>query len=168
MHVLLDLPGLPEVIDEFLTIVEGVDERGEHRLEELIADGAYRRNALMLARRIAPDGTNIRQVGFATSGVAGSRVVGFTRVGRDVLRATPLAGESPEQVEIQGTLLFADARNDGNEISIVSDDGVEQKVRVSPEAMDDIVPPMWNSAVVVRGVREGNFVKLVEIDSAGE
>ena len=43
---------------------------------------------------------------------------------------------------------------------------VQHKVKVSPEMMDDIVRPLWNSVVVVRGMRRGNTVTLTEIDPA--
>ncbi|WP_420442579.1 hypothetical protein [Candidatus Palauibacter sp.] len=160
---LLDLPELPEVIHDFLTIVENVNGSGEDQLEEMIPDATYRRNALALAKQIAPDGTSIKQVGFAASGVEGPRMVGFTRIRKDV---RPPAIDRPPQeeaVEIHGTLLFADARSTSNEIRIVADDG-EHRVKVPPEMMDDIVRPLWNSVVSVRGVRRGKSVTLTEID----
>ena len=162
---LLDLPELPEVIHDFLTIVENVNDSDEDQLEEIIPDATYRRNALALAKQIAPDGTSIRQVGFAASGVEGPRMVGFTRIRKDV--PPPAIDRLPQEepVEIHGTLLFADARSTSNEIRIVADDG-EQKVKVPPEMMDDIVRPLWNSAVSVRGVRRGSTVTLTEIDPA--
>ena len=162
---LLELPELPEVIHDFLTIVERVNGSGEDQLEEMIPDATYRRNALALAKQIAPDGTSIKQVGFAASGVEGPRMVGFTRTKKDVRPSAVDRTQQEEGVEIHGTLLFADARGTSNEIRIVADDG-EHKVKVPPEMMDDIVRPLWNSAVSVRGVRRGRSVTLTEIDIA--
>ena len=163
---LLDLPEMPEVIHDFLTIVEEVNGASEDQLEELIPDDSYRRNALALVKQIAPDGAKIKQVGFAASGVDGPRMIGFTRTKKDVQPSTADRTQTEERVvEIHGTLLFADARGTSNEIRIVDEDG-EQKVKVEPEMMDDIVRPLWNSVVSVRGVRRGSSVTLTDIDSA--
>ena len=160
----LDLPELPEVIHDFLTIVEKVNGSVEDQLEELIPDNSYRQNALALAKQIAPDGANIKQVGFTASGIDGPRMIGFTRTKKDVRQsAADRAPEEESVMEIHGTLLFADARGTSNEIRIVADDG-EHKVKVVPEMMDDIVRPLWNSVVSVRGVRRGSTVTLTEID----
>lgn len=161
----LDLPELPEVIHDFLTIVENVNGSSEDQLEKLIPDDTYRRNALALAKQIAPDGTSIKQVGFAASGIEGPRLVGFTRIRKDVRPSLVDRPPREERVEIHGTLLFADARGTSNEIRIVADDH-EQKVKVPPEMMDDVVRPLWNSVVSVRGVRRGRSVTLTEIESA--
>ena len=161
----LDLPGLPEVIHDFLTIVEKVNGSVEHQLEELIPDDSYRQNALALTKQIAPDGANIKQVGFAASGIDGPRTIGFTRTKKDVRRSvTDRTPKEKRVVKIHGTLLFADARGTSNEIRIIAEDG-EHKVKVVPEMMDDIVRPLWNSVVSVRGVRRGKAVTLTEIDA---
>ena len=162
---LIDLPALPDVIHDFLTIVEKVNGSVEDQLYELIPDDSYRLNALALAKQIAPDGTSIKQVGFATFGDEGPRKVGFTRPKRDVQSSATNRAEGDENVvEIRGTLLFADARSVSNEIRIVDDDDVQHRVKVSPEMMDDIVRPLWNSVVLVRGVRHESSVTLTEID----
>lgn len=167
LHLPGILPGLPEVIHEFLTIFEKVNRSVEDQIEELIPDRSYRRNALALAKKIAPDGTRIKQVGFAASGSEGLRKVGFTRLKKDVnLYAEHRTPVAESTVEIRGTLLFADARRASNEIRIVDGDDAQHKVRVAPELMDDIVRPLWNSVVLVRGVRRGRTVTLTEIDPA--
>ncbi len=159
----LDLPEMPDVIHDFLTIVEKVNGAGDDQLEETIPDASYRRNALALAKKIAPDGKSIRQVGFAAAGVEGRRTIGFTRTRKEVRPPAIDRTQEEEEVEIHGTLLFADARSSSNEIRIVADDG-DHKVKVPPEMMDDIVRPLWNAAVSVRGVRRGKSVTLTEID----
>ena len=167
LHLPGILPALPEVIDDFLTIVEKVNGSVEDQLEELIPDDSYRRNALALAKKIAPDGTSIKQVGFTASGIEGLRKVGFTRPKKDVQPSAEVHTRVRESiVEIRGTLLFADARRTSNEIRIVAEDNAQHKVEVAPELMDDIVRPLWNSVVLVRGVRRGSTVTLTEIDSA--
>ena len=160
---LLDLPEMPEVIHDFLTIVEEVNGAGEDQLDDLIPDDSYRRNALALVKQIAPDGAKIKQVGFTASGVDGPRMIGFTRTKKDVRQSASAPTEEP--IVFNGILLFADARGKSNQIRIVGEDG-DHKVKVAPEMMDDIVRPLWNSEVSARGVRRGGSVTLTEIESA--
>ena len=162
---LLDLPEMPDVIHDFLTIVEEVNRAGEEQLEELIPDDSYRRNALALAKQIAPDGAKIKQVGFTAAGADGPRMIGFTRTKKDVLQSGTDRSPAEEAIVIHGILLFADARGTSNEIRIVADDR-DHKVKVAPEMMDDIVRPLWNSEVSVHAVRLGRSVTLTEIESA--
>ena len=166
MHLpgLLDLPDMPEVIHDFLTIVEEVNRAGDDQLEELIPEDSYRRNALALVKQIAPDGAKIKQVGFTASGADGPRMIGFTRTKKDVRQSAADRTPTEESIVIHGILLFADARRRSNEIRIVADDG-DHKVRVASEMMDDIVRPLWNSEVTVHGVRRGRSVTLTEIET---
>lgn len=161
--VLINLPEIADVIREFMTIVEKVNESADDELGMLIPDDLYRRNAVALTRQIAPDGANIKQVGFAAPGVSGIRLIGLTRTRKDFKPTGPGPNVADEQVTIRGTLLFADARGTSNEIRMVDEDEGEHKVTVPPEMMDDIVRPLWNSVVTVHGVRRGRSVTLREI-----
>ena len=161
--LLLDLPEISDVIHDFMTIVEKVNESADDDLEELMPDELYRRNAVALTRQIAPDGANIKQVGYASPGLRGLRLVGLTRTKRNFQPTKGGVRVREEQVTIQGTLLFADARGRRNEIRIVDQDGDESKVKVPVEMMDDIVRPLWNSQVTVQGVRRGRSITLREI-----
>ena len=159
--VLINLPEIADVIREFMTIVEKVNDAADDELRELIPDDLYRRNAVALTRQIAPDGAKIKQVGFTSSGVSGGRLIGLTRTRKD-LKPTSTNVEE-EHVTIQGTLLFADARGASNDIRVVDKKEMEHKIKVPPELMDDIVRPRWNSTVAVHGVRKGNSVTLMGI-----
>ena len=171
-----ELPAVRDVIDDFLGIVEAVDGADEDELARIVPDDVYRRNALALAKKIAPDGEDVRQVGFTAVRSGQTRTVGFRRLRKDVSKpgAAPSArrgnGErsSADGVsEVSGVLLFANAIGDGSHtIKIVDEDGEAHKLVVPPEMMDDIVRPMWNSRVVARGVLRGRKVELQEIDPA--
>ena len=172
----LELPDVRDVIDDFLGIVEAVDRADEDRLAHIVPDDLYRRNALALAKNIAPDGEDVRQVGFTAVRSGQTRTVGFRRLRQDVSKpaAPPSAhGRNGEEssadgaTEVSGVLLFANAIGDGSHtIKIVDEDGKAHKLIVPPEMMDDIVRPMWNSRVIARGVLRGRQVELKEIDPA--
>lgn len=173
---ILELPDITDVIDDFMGIVEIVNEGKDDSLGDIIPDSLYRRNAIELAKTIAPDGSQIRQVGFSVWRLGQRRSVGFTRtrkevssaVGKvDVVDVEPVAmpvAETP--VEVQGILLFAAAIDrDDNSIKVVDAQEESHEFTVPPEMMDDIVRPMWNSSVSVRGVRRGRELILREIES---
>lgn len=160
---LINLPEIADVVREFMTIIEKINEADDEELGELIPDDLYRRNAVALTRQIAPDGANIKQVGFAAPGVGDLRLVGLTRTRKDFTPIGPSSDVTEEHVTIRGTLLFADARGNRNEIRIVDEDRSELKIKVPPEMMDDIVRPLWNSVVTAQGRRRGSTTTLREI-----
>ena len=54
-----------EIVDEFLDLMEMVEGNADIRvLEERIPEAAYLRNFLGLAKKLAPDGDRVQQVGF--------------------------------------------------------------------------------------------------------
>ena len=173
---ILELPDITDVIDDFIGIVEVVNEGKNEDLAEMIPDDLYRRNAIELAKKIAPDGNQIRQVGFSVSRLGQIRSVGFTRTRKEVSTSASKIDPvdldkvdvpGPEKpFEVRGTLLFATAIDrDGNSIKIVDEHGNSHEFTVPPEMMDDIVRPMWNSSVLVRGARRGRDLILQDIES---
>ena len=69
-----------------------------------------------------------------------------------------------EPVDLQGTLRYADAtHHKGNRIKIVDAEQNAHLVMVPEGMMNDIVRPMWNLVVAIKGVRRGKSVELREI-----
>ncbi|MGH9759490.1 MAG: hypothetical protein ACREDR_37075, partial [Blastocatellia bacterium] len=54
-----------DVLDDLLTCLDLFQKAEDERLKRIIKDAAYLRNFLALTKQIAPDGNEIRQVGFA-------------------------------------------------------------------------------------------------------
>ena len=172
----LELPDIADVIDDFIGIVEVVNDDKIEYLDAMIPDDLYRRNAIELVKKIAPDGNQIRQVGFSVSRLGETRSVGFTRTRDEVSiaagRIDPVDAEELDiggrmtPVDVRGILLFATAIDrEDKAIKIVDENGKTHEFTVPPEMMDDIVRPMWNSSVHVRGERRGRELILHEIDS---
>jgi hypothetical protein len=167
-----DQPNLPhvldngQVIDEFMDLMQLVNHRELDELRRRIPDDAYLRNFVGLAKKIAPDGDNVRLVGFTSTRSGENRYLPITRCRSDFpgVPASLEAGSSGV-VEVRGTLRFADdTRASNGTIRLVEEDGqTSHDVKVPAGMMDDIVRPMWGSIVVVKGVFEGRHIVLEDI-----
>ena len=159
--------GTPEIIDEFMQLVELVNDSQVETIQERIPDPAYQRNFFALAKSIAPDGKRINQVGFTIVRPGEHRSVEFTRPSSDikpmVIRQNPTPDTSMPQPLI-GMLLGADAtRADGDRIKIVDDYRKTHELRVR-EGLGDIVRPMWDTRVAVTWSHEADNLFLEDID----
>lgn len=165
----LRLPGVvdtAQVIDEFMDLMELVNRSRLDELRARIPDEAYYRNFVGLAKKMAPDGVNVRQVGFTTTRAGGERSVEVTRPRPEFVTPPPVAtGEPPRLVTVKGVLRFADATHgDRGTIKIVDEErGEAHDVRVPEGMMNDIVRPMWDSVVIVTGRSEGRYILLEDI-----
>ena len=172
---LLEFPELDEttgIVDEFMELMDLANNSKIPEIRERIPDGSYFRNFMALTKKIAPDGDKIRQVGFTVSRGGSTHHVGITRCSEDF--KYPSEDESSDKkdqaVEVRGTLRFADATRSSSEIKIIDDGRKTYRVKVPEGMMNDIVRPMWDSVVEIRGRRdaETNCITLEEIQEAGE
>ena len=158
------------VVDEFLDLMELVNNSDIPELEQRITQPPYLRNFLGLAKKLAPDGARVRQVGFTVERRGVARHVSVTKPAADIplppVVETRAENERPgKNIEIRGTLRFADATgHEANVIKIVNDAGRGRSVRVPEGMMNDIVRPMWDSKVIVRGLQEGRRITLQDIE----
>ena len=156
----LTLPGMSnisEIVDEFMDLMELVNESQVIGIQERIQDSAYLRNFLGLAKKIAPDGERVRQVGFTSIRNGTERFVSVTRPASEFpvppVEESPLVDAVP--VEIQGSLLYADARDSSsNRIRVIDENGRSHVVEVPSGMMSDVVRPMWDSVVTIMGTRQ--------------
>lgn len=170
----LVLPGIMDtaaVVDEFMSLMELVSNSRLADIQEQISDPAYLRNFLGLTKKIAPDGERIRQVGFTVLRSGIERSVEITKPASEIslgLVEEPSSAET-EPVELQGTLRYADAtHHKGNRIKIVDAEQKPHMVMVPEGMMNDIVRPMWDLVVTIKGVRIGKSIELREICEAPE
>jgi hypothetical protein len=157
-------------------VLGGLDlvSRGDFAgLREQIPDEPYRLNFIALAQRLSPDGQDIRTVGFTTSFHRELRVVALATPRRDVrewLHREPkeaTAGTQEQHIEIQGTLLEADAKSQTEGvIQVVDSTGEIHKVFVPRGMMSDIVKPMFEEEVILCAVQKGTRKDLETIDLA--
>jgi len=166
----LNLPGMNfprEIIEDLFDCLEFLDAGNIRRLEERIPDEPYFRNFIGLAGKIAPDGENIRRIGFTAKTDQGERRVALSAK-REQIRKVAVAAKRIEEdhaMEVQGILLEADAKQERlGRIQVVDDHGKAHKVRVPRGMMGDIVKPMFEERVSVHARRLGKGLLLESID----
>ena len=165
---------LQVIVDEFMDLMELVDKADVRALEERIPEPPYLRNFLGLAKKIAPDGDRVRQVGFTTERDDEPRRVSVTKPAAEIPAPHIVEPEDVavdevpgKPVEFRGTLRFADATaDDANVIKLVNVEGRSQavSVRVPDGMMNDVVRPMWDSRVLVKALRKRRINVLTSIE----
>ena len=169
----LALPGLMDaftVVDEFVETMRILDEDGTSGVQNRIGDDKYSRNFVSLAKKIAPDGDRIQQVGFTIQSPEVQRSVAF-RTPRNKISLPRETDDDEKIVFLHGELLYADARTaNKNTIRIVDDAKKAHLIEVPEEMMDDIVPPMWRDEVSVEVRQLGNSAvyELIDIEPRSE
>lgn len=150
-----------QVLEEVLDCFSLLEERREVDLQKRIDSPAYHRNFLALARRIAPDGEEVRTVGLTKTTDGQERAVALSTPADEIRlpEEAPL-DEEHEVVTVTGWLRFADSLKDRREIRVVDEDSNEHRVHVPEGMMDDIVRPLWDLEVRVTGVLSGKTIEL--------
>ena len=94
------------VLDEFMQLVGWVNRSRDDEIQDLISDQLYLRNFFDLAKKIAPDGESIRQVGFTAIRNGSERSVALTRLADEIIAPFPTAplDADGEWVEIRDVL----------------------------------------------------------------
>ena len=165
-QLLPEVRDTPAIVDEFMDLMDLVNDANVSEIQDRIAEPAYFRNFLGLAKKIAPDGERIRQVGFTTVKDGSQRCVSITRCAEEIRYVTP--SDSPpiesETVTVRGMLRYADATRSGsNRIKVIDKQKQSHLVKVPEGMMNDIVRPMWSSIVEITGTREHHHIMLRDI-----
>lgn len=137
-----------EIIDEILTGVEYINKGDTDSLRQLIGEEAYYLNFVTQARRVAPDGDNIRMVSLSST----KKSVGLTRVHRDISVGpkTDIPDEDRfQRVNLKGVLDYAKSRGK-DMLGFTTDDGRPWYVYVHA-GMDDLVRSYFDERVSVTG-----------------
>ena len=159
-----------QVIDELISCLDSFSRSEEKELREKIPQEAYYRNFVGIAKNLAPDGNEVRVVGFTALRRGQERRVSLTNP-RDQIKLVPElrrelgAKEKGEIATITGRLLLADARHSGREkIQLIDDEGQAHNVIVPEGMMSDIVRPLWEERVQVTGYYRRKSIRLEDID----
>ena len=169
----LKLPGMDpaqQIIDELFECLELFNSSKTDLLGKKIEDPAYYRNFVGLARNIAPDGEEIKAVGFAAIRNKVERQVALTITRKQAPISEPktIREEKEAVIKVTGKLLFADARKEKGEIQIVDGKGKGHRVRVPEGMMSDIVRPLWEYRVTVTGTFRDKKIYLQDIEKLVE
>ncbi|MFC1864822.1 hypothetical protein ACFLYG_03235 [Chloroflexota bacterium] len=162
-----------EIIDGIMTCLDSFNNAKEEELRERIPQEAYYCNFIGLAKNLAPDGDNVRQVGFTAVRNSEEKRVSLTKP-RDQVGLIRKGEEKIAKAEgglmsIKGTLLYADARRIARQnIQLIDDTGHSHNIIVPEGMMSDIVRPLWEERVQVTGYYKGKTLRLEDISRAPE
>ena len=155
------------IVDEFMDLMGLVNNSRIEEIHKRIPDIAYLRNLLDLAKKIAPDGDRVRQVGFTSIRYGEEHSVEFIRPAAEISPqpAVPIAPLRPtEPQSLIGTLIGADVTRPNNALIKITDDSKRTyQFHVHRGRIDRIVRPLWHSRVAVTYSRRGNRMILEDI-----
>lgn len=159
------------ILDELLNCLELFDNANEEALREQIPEEPYYRNFVGLAKRLAPDGDNVNVVGFTAIRSGEERRVALTRSRNETttVESTTSIDQTTELVTVRGSLKYADStKGRTGHIKLVDEQGKTYDVVVPEGMMSDIVKPLWDDDVIVKGFRKGKSIRLEDIVPADE
>jgi hypothetical protein len=156
------------IAQHFLEVVGASAMEDTAVLEKLVPDQAYRNTFLTLARNLAPTGKTFDRIDLSASGESRPISLGIEsrRIINQQLKPKPALGEDSTQeiVELRGTLRAVHLDKDWLEVAV---DGNAVRVTALEDAVDDVIGPMVNRAVVVKTKKTGPTKhKFVDIELA--
>jgi hypothetical protein len=161
-----------QIIEEMLRCLDLFERSDETELKRQIADEAYYRNFVGLARKIAPDGDDVQLVGLTVvQNGTEKKAVALSRPSYSFppIDAAPADHIPRERVTVMGELRFTDARGrrSTGKLRIIDNQGNEHELDVPAGMMVDIVRPLWQDIVIVSGRRgDRNTIVLEDIQRA--
>ncbi|ABX04033.1 hypothetical protein [Herpetosiphon sp.] len=157
------------VLEDVIQNISLVNKGDFQSLKERIPNESYYNNFVALAKKIAPDGQDVRMVGLTTLQSGSNEVlsVAFDKTPPEI---STLAGsniatkkDKSKHQTFVGQLKHADEISANNTIQLLFSDNKKQKIIVPPGMMNDIVRPLWGEKVEVFCEKRGNSYYLREI-----
>ncbi len=138
------------VIDDVLDGITLVQTGQTAQLRERIADAAYYRNFISLARSLAPDLKQVALVGLSAQAHGNERRVHYTRPRHEIALMDEEQRSSKGVQRITGWLKPGETTNKKQLIHIRNRaDEQEYTLSVPPGLLTDIVRPLWDRLVTV-------------------
>lgn len=152
-----ELPGMetvPKNIDEFLECITLVNNKKYKELSDRIGSPDYFTNFVHHAKKIAPDGEEVKMVGFTIYRNNEEKIFKFDRKKSDIEEGINELQESisPELsmsiTTLEGRLVIADGLK--NHIHLKGDDKKTYKIQIANEAQKDIVREYYSEDVRIQ------------------
>lgn len=160
-----------DIIDELMSCLDSFNRASDAELHDLIKEESYYRNFIGMAKKLAPDGDEIKQVGFTVQRKQQEKRVSLTRTRKQITSQDQSATGKEAKGEggfttIIGRLLYADARRGSKpNIRLIDDEGESHRIIVPEGMMSDIVRPLWEERVQVTGAYKRKTLYLEDISS---
>lgn len=159
-----------QIIGELFSCFELFEDEHYDGLKDRINDSNYYDNFIGLAKEIAPDGDDIKTVGF-TSIIDGHEKPVPLRKRRKGIKqqiaedTTMMLPDSEGEVSLSGILKRADSLGKVTYglVQLLCDDGKKLKIHVPIGLMKDVVQPYFEEEVVIQGRVQGEKTILEEI-----
>jgi hypothetical protein len=160
-----------KIIDEVFECFQIYEKKGPESIKEYIVDEAYSTNVISLLKQLSPDGEEVSSVNLtriqneeqkSVSLKSSQKYYSLTRIAAELNIEATLSGN----IQVVGTLEFADSINDSNTIKLVDLDKKLHTVIVPQGMMSDIVKPLWGELVRIHGRKNGRRIILEDITPA--
>jgi len=165
-----------EIVDEIMSCYEVFEGNEPLKLKDKFRDEDYYQNFVGLAKQIAPDGNNVKLVGFTTIREGREKSVAL-RKSRKELRDSikPIEDEAQHEdeilVEYTGTLMQANTPLTGKfgTVKLIEMENKEKHmIKVPRSIMKDVVQPFYEEQVTIQGYEKDGKTILEEINLASE
>ncbi|MBF0556209.1 MAG: hypothetical protein HQK96_16945 [Nitrospirae bacterium] len=156
------------IIDEVMECFELLSDSKIESLKKRINNAAYYRNFMGLSKRMEPDGENISLVGFTVIRNGIEKMVALKKM-TDFVMDIDEESVAPKQeiTTVIGQLLYANSIK-GEEIKVKEENGSVHTIVVPEGMMSDIVRPLWDNTVIVKGYYSNKVIMLEEIQKVEE
>jgi hypothetical protein len=140
-----------QVADTMFAFLSCLNRGAPREIEELVPQTDYREALLKLTRNVAPTGKRVAEIGVYRHKNGGVQSVYLTNALYEKIREALPPKEAPEVPiqEVRGVLRALHL--DQNWLELTRADGTHQKCDTVPSMLDDVVGPMVNQHVEVRG-----------------
>ena len=163
-----------EIVDEIMNCYELFERDEPIKLKEKFIDEDYYQNFVGLAKQMAPDGKNVKLVGFTTVREGKERSVALRKsrkVSGDSIEAlaTETGGEHKVLVQYTGILMQAKSplRGSFGTVKLIEmETKKEHMIKVPRSIMKDIVQPFYEEMVTIQGYKEDDKIILDDINLA--
>lgn len=157
-----------EVIDNIMHGIEIINSNDINEFKKFIPSDPYRRNFIGLTKKMAPDGNNIKCVGFTFNMNNMIKKIPLIKTQKEISNFdkidTTKQSEKEEFIEITGELSYAD--KDKRKIKLTDSDKKKHFIIVPEGMLSDIVKPFWEDIVIIKGLKSKGNITLVDINRA--
>jgi hypothetical protein len=165
-----------EIVDEIMSCCEIFEGNELLKLKDKFKDEDYYQNFVGLAKQIAPDGKNVKLVGFTTIREGREKSVALRKSRkelRDSIKSIEGETEHEDKVSVQHTGILMQANtpligNFGTVKLIEMETKEKHMIEVPRSIMKDVVQPFYEELVTIQGYEKDGKIILEEINLASE
>lgn len=165
-----------EIVDEIMSCYEIFEGKEPLKLKDKFKDEDYYQNFVGLAKQIAPDGNNVKLVGFTTIREGREKSVALRKSRkelRDSIKSIEGETEDEDKVSVQHTGILMQANTPlvgkfGTVKLIEMETKEKHMIKVPIPIMKDVVQPFYEELVTIQGYEKDGKIILEEINLASE